>query len=261
MRTMNQLPRILLIQARSADDPMAQHELRAFADRCELPAEAFRIFNIATDDPHELSFEGLDATMIGGSGDFSLVEGGFDWHQDFLDLMARLMDTAMPTFASCFGFQAIVQTVGGALAKREELAQLGTFEIRLTDAAADDPLFGDLPTTFDAQLGHNDSAVELGDALIHLAESDACPYQAVRVKGRPIVATQFHPELTRSDNIDRFKNYLKNYRKPGQNFEEAMAYAEEIHRPSPHACGLLHSFVNDLKARKAAANPPSVPAE
>lgn len=258
---MSDLPRILLIQARDHDDPMAHHELRAFAERCELPTDAFRIFNIATDDPDALSFEGLDATMIGGSGDFSLVEGGFEWHQDFLDLMARLMNTAMPTFASCFGFQAIVQTVGGRLAKDEDMAQLGTFQIRLTDAADDDPLFGDLPRAFDAQLGHNDSAIELSDELIHLAESDDCPYQAVRVKDRPIVATQFHPELSRSDNIDRFKNYLKNYRKPGQNFEEAMAYAEEIHRPSPHACGLLHSFVDDLKARKQSHLPTSLAAE
>ncbi len=241
---------ILLIQARAADDPMADHELNAFSKRCELSADHFSIFNIATDDIDDVRFDGYDALMIGGSGDFSLVDGGFDWHGDFLELMELIVDEAIPTFASCFGFQGLVQTLGGRLESDDERAEIGTFEITLTDAAGDDPLFGDLPQQFDAQLGHNDSAVELSDELIHLASSQRCRYQAVRVRDKPIIATQFHPELSRSDNLDRFRNYLKNYKKPGQNLEQAMAYAEEIHRESPHACGLLHSFVRDLYRRK-----------
>ncbi len=235
---------ILLIQARSEGDPMAEHELEAFSARCELPTDAFDIFNVATDDRDDFDLQGFDAVMVGGSGDFSLVDGGFDWHGDFLDLMRHLLEASIPTFASCFG----------TLARDDDRAEIGTFTIRLTDAADDDPLFGDLPAEFDAQLGHNDSAVELSDELIHLAESHCCRYQAVRVRNRPIIATQFHPELTRDDNLDRFRNYLKNYKTPGQNFDEAMAYAEKIHRESPHSCGLLESFVRDLRHRKKRAS-------
>lgn len=252
---------ILLIQARVAGDPMAAHELQVFSDRCELPRDHFQTFNVATDDLKDFDVEGFDALMIGGSGAFSLVAGGFDWHSNFLDLMRHVLDLRMPTFASCFGFQGIVQALGGKLAADENCAEIGTFPITLTEAGTKDPLFGDLPHEFDAQLGHNDSAVELSDELIHLASSDCCTYQAIRVKDRPVVATQFHPELCRDDNLDRFRNYLKNYKKPGQNLEEAMAYAEEIHGPSPHACGLLHAFVGDLRKRQSAKRIQSIAAE
>ena len=253
--------KILLIQARAHGDPMAEHELKAFSSRCELKRDHFNTFNVATDEPDDLELQGYDAVMVGGSGAFSLVEGGFDWHTDFLDTMRHILRSGIPTFASCFGFQGIVQALGGKLARDEGCAELGTFTITLTDAADADPLFGELPQRFDAQLGHNDSAVELSDELIHLAKSENCEYQAIRVRNRPVVATQFHPELTRCDNLERFQSYLKNYKKPGQDLEAALAYAEEIHRESPHSCGLLHSFVRDLRRRKQAQRPPSLVAE
>ena len=246
---MNDSLHILLIQARGADDPMADHELEAFSDRCGLDLQQFTTFNVATDDSDRLQLAEVDGVMIGGSGDFSLVEGGFDWHEDYLGLLRRLLNVNIPVFASCFGFQGIVQTLGGRLESSEDSAELGTFPITLTEAGKTDPLFGKLPPRFDAQLGHNDSAVKLCSELTHLARSDRCEYQAVRVKNRPVVATQFHPELTRSDNLDRFRNYLQNYKQPGQNLDEAMAYAEKIHRESPHCCSLLEAFVDQLRRR------------
>lgn len=247
---MNDSLHILLIQARGPDDPMADHELGAFSSRCGLELRQFSTFNVATDSPDRLQLAGVDGVMIGGSGDFSLVEGGFDWHEDYLALLRRLLNVQIPVFASCFGFQGIVQVLGGRLDACEDRAEIGTFAITLTEAGKADPLFGTLPRRFDAQLGHNDSAVKLCDELIHLARSDRCEYQAVRVKNRPVVATQFHPELTRSDNLDRFRSYLKNYKQPGQNLDEAMEYAEKIHRESPHCCSLLESFVQQLHQHK-----------
>lgn len=243
-------PRILLIQAREAGDPMAEHERNAFAGRSELPLECFSTFNIALQPAAEFSPEGFDALMVGGSGAFSLVEGGFHWHEDFLAMTRQILSSGIPMFASCFGFQAIVQALGGALAKDPDRAELGTYAVTLTEAGKADPLFGDLPQVFDAQFGHNDSAIRLTDDLIHLASTERCFYQAIRVKDRPVVATQFHPELNRSGNLDRFRNYLKNYKQPEHSFEEAMAHAESIHRETPHACGLLHSFVADLRVRR-----------
>ncbi|WP_158542438.1 type 1 glutamine amidotransferase [Lujinxingia litoralis] len=250
--------RILLLQARTADDPMALHELDAFASQCGLGREDFGTFNIATAPAADLSLNGFDAVMIGGAGAFSLVQGGFDWHQDFLSLTRDIAASGMPMFASCFGFQALVQALGGRLANDEARAELGTFAITLTDEGQHDPLFGQLPRVFDAQLGHNDSAITLPDELVHLAASERCPYQAVRFRGTPVIATQFHPELGREGNLDRFRNYLTNYKPPGQTFEEAMAYAERIHRPSPHACGLLQAFVAEVSRQKAAHRTPEL---
>ncbi len=97
--------------------------------------------------------------------------------------------------------------------------------------------------SFDAQLGHNDSVVEMPPGLACLARSERCSVQAVRVPGAPIVATQFHPELTDRDNIRRYLRYLEAYKKPGESMEQARERAEQMHRPSPRANALIAQFV------------------
>lgn len=146
-------------------------------------------------------------------------------------------------FASCFGFQALVASMGGELRTDASLAELGTFPIEVTEQGASDPVFGPLAPSFDAQLGHNDSVVTLPEGLVCLARSERCPVQAVRVPGAPIVATQFHPELTDRDNIRRYLRYLEAYKKPGESMQEARERAEAMHRPSPQANDLLSTFV------------------
>ncbi len=232
---------------------MAAHERKCFADGCALSEDQFGVFNVATDALIDFDVTGFDAVVIGGSGDFSLVEGGFDWHQDILTLVRRLIGVGIPTFGSCFGFQAIVQAMGGELDNRDAHSEVGTFSIELTEAAGSDPIFGDLPTQFDAQLGHNDSAVMLPDGLTHLARSACCEYQAVKVGELPIIATQFHPELTREGSLARFRNYVENYKPPEHDVEDAMAYARQMHRPSPHASSLLPSFIDEVRRRCSVA--------
>lgn len=238
--------KILLIQARLAGDPMAAHELDCFAQGCGLGREQFQVVNVAIDDPLEVNLSGADGVIIGGSGDFSLVAGGFSWHAGLLEMIRGICERGIPTFGSCFGFQAIVQALGGELVGDPGRSEVGTFEISLTDQALADPVFGALPESFDAQLGHNDSALNLGDDLVHLARSESCEFQAIKVRGKPVVATQFHPELTREGSLARFKNYLHSYKQPEQDMEAALAFARSMHRPSPHASSLLPAFLRNL---------------
>jgi GMP synthase (glutamine-hydrolysing) len=239
---------IMLVQAREADDPMLVHEYECFLKRCGVPSGAMETLNLAAEPPDPARLEGIDVVMVGGSGDFSLVTGGFDWHEPMLELMRTIVRRRQPMFASCFGFQAIVQALGGTLRSDPKRAELGTFEMTLTDAGRADPLFSRMPERFDAQLGHNDSAVELPDELVCLAGSERCAMQAVRVEGAPIVATQFHPELTWEDNMERFMRYIMNYKDADESVEDAHARGLEIHRPSPHCEQLLPLFLEHCRA-------------
>ena len=239
-------PDILLIQARRADDSSAEHELECFSRRCQIPVDAFTVLNMALDPVDSVDLLDHDMVMVGGAGHFSLAEGGFDWHQDLLDLMLEVVRRQMPMFASCFGFQAIVQALGGDIEQVDEMAELGTHRVYLTDAGRADGLFGEHPDAFDAQFGHNDSATTLPEELILLARSDRCPHQAVRYQDLPIVATQFHPELSWRDNARRYMTYLENYAAPDISSEEAERRAMEMHAPSPHANGLLMQFMKDI---------------
>lgn len=238
--------KILLLQARDADDPILKHELDCFAARCELEHDRFRALNLATATIEDNVLADVDAVMVGGSGDYSLAKGGFDWHTAYLDLVREIVTRRIPTFASCFGFQAIVQALGGTISKEPDAAEVGTFQITLTDAGTEDPLFREFDREFDAQLGHNDSVEgALPDSLVQLAYSERCQVQAVRVRGTPVVATQFHPELTMDDNIVRYTRYLHAYN-PALDEVSATLEASRIHRPSPVANQLLQRFLSSL---------------
>lgn len=225
---------------------MLDHELRCFAKRCQLSPDAFESVNMAEGSFGAELLDGPDAIMVGGAGEYSVVEGGFDWHETMLDLMRAVARKRMPMFASCFGFQAIIQAFGGTVDTVPHMSELGTYEVTLTDAGRRDPIFGEHPDVFDAQFGHNDSATALPDELVLLARSERCPHQAVRFSDAPIVATQFHPELCAEDNMERYIAYLQNYEAAAITREQAREKALQMHRPSPHASHLLREFVNAL---------------
>jgi len=117
----------------------------------------------------------------------------------------------LPTFASCFGFQAIVRAGGGEVVRDPSRAEVGTFDISVTPAGAADSLFSDLSRGFPAQLGHKDHATGLPSGCTHLAGSERSPFQALRIDGTQIVATQFHPELDRAANLYRYQRYRDAY--------------------------------------------------
>lgn len=239
-------PAILLLQARTEGDPILEHEFECFVDRVDCSTEAFHAVNMVTDGIEPGLLDEFDAVMVGGAGDFSIVEGDFEWYEPLMETMRAVIDRGVPMFASCFGFHALVAALGGRLAHSSERSEVGTFEIRLTDAGRKDSFFGQFPDRFDAQLGHKDSVDELPSKLVRLAESERCQIQAVRVPGEPIFATQFHPELSAADNIERYARYLQNYKGAEETHDEAMERAERIHRESPVANGLLEKFLESF---------------
>jgi GMP synthase (glutamine-hydrolysing) len=245
---MSASPTILLLQARNQDDPILEHELMCFVTRSGLSRAHFRAVNLVTTPRHDASLlQGVDVVMMGGSGDYSVVKAGYPWHESMLELMRIIVDRRLPMFASCFGFQALAMAMGSTLAADPAHAELGTWPMTLSPEGKSDPLFGKLPETFAAQLGHNDSVIRLAPGLTCLASSAACPVQAFRIPDTHIVATQFHPELTHRDNITRYLRYLEAYRQDDETMEEATERAEAMHRPSPEANSLIRLFLNSLQ--------------
>jgi GMP synthase (glutamine-hydrolysing) len=240
--------RILLIQAREPDDTALDEEFRSFVERSGcLSPDHFERLNVLREPPRPAHLDDIDVLFVGGSGRFSVSKANFDGYRPFLELMKTVVERGMPMLASCFGFHALVESLGGRLVREPEYAEIGTEDIHLNERGRRDPLLGQLPSTFPAQLGHNDSVVELPDSLVPLARSDACPIQAVRMPGQPIVATQFHPELTDRDNMKRYVRYLENYEDPNEvSREESLERAEQIHRPSPDSNRLVELFLEHV---------------
>lgn len=239
---------LLLLQARLPTDPVLPEERRSFAEAAGLPVQEIEGWNVAElgapSDERAALYDGL---LVGGSGDFLVSERDMPYIGDTLAFLVRVVERGQPMFASCFGFQCLVAALGGEVVYDSDNAEVGTYDVTLTDAGQADPLTGSLPSIFPAQLGRKDRADRLPDGVINLATSDACPSQALRIPGKPIWASQFHPELTEESNRRRFYNYLKNYQSvmaPGALRDIAGSF-----RPSPDTGRLLSAFVRTLESK------------
>ncbi len=202
---------------------------------------AFISHDLLTGPPPLDRINKYDALMVGGSGDFSVATRNLPFLQETLDLLAAVVATDFPVFASCFGFHLITAALGGEVVHNPAGTEVGTYRVTLTEAGENDPLFGKLPKTFQAQLGHKDYVPVLPEGFINLGFSDLAPIQAMRLPGKPVWATQFHPELSGKDNLFRFNRYMKVYR--GVMSEAELTETLNSFRPSPECNTLIPLFL------------------
>lgn len=208
MRELTDL-RILLIQARSTGDIELQ-EQECFLERCRIDPRQLRAVNVLRDDIRPELLRGFDALMIGGAGEFSATED-YPWMGPVLDLVRYAYEIDFPTFGSCWGHQLIARALGGRIIHDSELAELGCHPVSLTDAGRDDPLFGNFPDRFLANMGHHDRVEMLPPDAVELAVSDTQPHQAFRMDGRRMYGTQFHSELDAFRERQRLYAYRDHY--------------------------------------------------
>jgi len=239
--------RYRLIQARTHDEPVREEERASFAKRLDVPLSAVEAYDALEGDiTADRVCDGVDVVLVGGSGKFSVTENP-PWMAAFIDTLGEIADRQFPTFASCFGFQGFAVALGVEVRKDPPSAEVGTYEILLTEAARVDPLFQGLPPRFKAQEGHKDRAMSLPPSATLLAHSARCPYQAMRIGSGLVYATQFHPELTGEDNRLRFSRYFDEYSEVFGH-DRAQEMLDEF-QPSPHASGLLRRFRALVEAR------------
>jgi GMP synthase (glutamine-hydrolysing) len=225
--------RLLILQSRFTSDPMLDHERGCFIAATGRHVEELHFRNVMGGVPAVEEVTAYNAVIIGGSGDFSVVERDQPFFEPMGGLLRSLIDVSFPTFGCCFGYQLLVDAMGGTVIRDPENAELGSFDVELTEDGAHDPLFGQLPQTFIAQMGHFDRAQELPDGVRNLAASERCGHQALRIPGAPIWATQFHPELDEQGNRVRCVAYIKE-------FGEIEGYQA---LPSPEAMKILPKFL------------------
>jgi GMP synthase (glutamine-hydrolysing) len=233
--------RVLLLQARHGNDPAKREEVEFFASRCGICADQFRPHDLLQGVPSLEAARRYDAVMVGGAGEFYVSRRDLSAHDEIVDFLGTLSQSGIPTFASCFGFQFLVEALGGQIVFDGENVEVGTFEMTLTQAGRDDPLFRDLPDAFLAQLGRKDRAADHVQGALTLASSQRAPVQAIRVPGQPVWASQFHPELDCEANLGRYYRYLDGYAAAMTEDERQAALAS--FRDSPHTADLLERFL------------------
>lgn len=237
--------RFLLLQIRDENDSIRLQEVGCFARALGCDTEAIVPFDLLSGFPTAAQLEDFDAVLIGGSGNYSAA-GESGWLDRTLDGLRELVEHRMPTFASCWGFQAIARAMGGVCINDPPRAELGTLEFKLTEAARLDPLFGDLPSPFLGLAGHEDHVVELPPEAVLLASSQLVRHQAFKIADAPIYCTQFHPELDLKTFLERVREYPQYVERiAGMTID---AFAERC-RDTPGTRLLLQRFAN-LVARE-----------
>ncbi|MDG2282543.1 MAG: type 1 glutamine amidotransferase [Longimicrobiales bacterium] len=206
MASIEQGPRFLLLQVRNPGDPMSGHEIECF-ERCfDLASGQVEIFDLLSGAPSASQIDAVDVVLLGGSGDYSVARGG-PWLGAALDAMVGLYESSKPTFASCWGFQAMARALGGEVVTDRSRAEVGVTWMELTDAGVKDPVFGPLGRHFQGLSGHEDHVVSLPDGAALLASSARSANQAFHFPGKPIYCTQFHPELDKAGLVSRIAMY------------------------------------------------------
>ncbi len=202
--------RLVLLQIRSDDDAVRQ-EQSCFIERCRIARRQFSFVNLVHNpEVRWRHVEDAHAVLVGGSGEFSVTKG-HACSQPLREVLQQLIDDDRPVFGSCWGHQFLATVGGGTVTEDLERSEVGSFPIELTPDGVSDPLFASFPRSFQVQLGHNDRVTKLGPGWLDLAWSEICPYQAIRLAGKPVYGTQFHSEMDEERLRERVLIYLEDY--------------------------------------------------
>jgi hypothetical protein len=129
----------LLLQTRNLDDAMRRQEVECFARVLDCDPTDVAVVDFLSRVPTKLEVDAADVVLLGGSGHYSAAAEG-EWLVRSFDTLRELYHRAKPTFASCWGFQAMARALGGRCIHDLRHAELGTIELTLTDAGVSDPL-------------------------------------------------------------------------------------------------------------------------
>lgn len=239
-------PKILVIQFRKNPDAVASEQAgmqREVGVYTEVDFVSALDASIDWQYP-EAVMEGYGGVILGGSGEFDF-DGGRDENDaarkisyellgKLRPLFTYLFDNDIPTLGICYGHQLLGAFAGAQVRYSEQEKKSRSHEVKLMIDKHDVFLFSDLPDSFYAHYGHKDVLDRVPDGAVLLMNGgDECRISALRYKNN-IYTTQFHPELTGEEMIERLS------RTPGYLPEGTIA--SEVIKDDPNSNKILRNF-------------------
>lgn len=242
MAKQRKLLKALLIQIR-IDDSVKKEELNSFAKYAQLPLECFSVCDVFAENlPTCEELLNYDCIFIGGASEASvLAPDKYHFVPHLIATIKILIEHKIPTFASCFGFQAAVLALNGKIIKDEADFEMGTYPMKLSDSAATDPLYKNIPDLFYAVSVHQEKATSLPQNCILLASTKDCIH-SFKVTSAPFWAFQFHPELDKECLIQRLNTYKEKYTEDLEHFNQIILALHD----TPHANNLVRNFIDSI---------------
>ncbi len=104
----------------------------------------------------------------------------------------RVFSMGVPVLGICYGMQLACDALGGSVMSTPA-REFGRANCTISDP---DSLLADIPAVSQVWMSHGDQVTQLSDDFVALAQTDTCPFAAVRHRSLPVYGLQFHPEVT-----------------------------------------------------------------
>jgi GMP synthase (glutamine-hydrolysing) len=164
-----------------------------FGEVVEERGHRLEEWSLAWGTPLPRPLDAYGAVMVFGGAMHADQDDRHPWLREENLFLQRLLDLHLPVLGVCLGAQLLAKAAHADVhpAPRPEI---GWYRVQLTEEAADDPLFAQLPESFDAFQWHY-YTYHLPAGAVELAKSDVCT-QAFRLGDRAW-GIQFHAEVSR----------------------------------------------------------------
>jgi len=143
-----------------------------------------------------------------------------------------------PVLGVCFGHQLLGRVAGGGVVLNPRGREIGTVQVRLSEAGRRDPLFAPWAQSevVEVQATHMDAVDPLPLGATLLASNENCAAQAFRLS-ETVAGVQFHPELWPEALRDLILSRKEKLAAEGRDVDALVAAVHEV-----KASALLHAF-------------------
>jgi GMP synthase-like glutamine amidotransferase len=189
---------VLVLQHIEIEDPGFIKDL--------MEADGWKLHPIELDagEPIPADLSGFDAMLCMGGPMDTWMEAEYPW---LIEEKRRIHEWVVimgkPFLGFCLGCQLLGEVLGGQVVESQP-PEIGVLDIGMTPAAADDPLFGEYPSTIKAVQWHSWEVrgLESNPDVTLLGSSQSTPYQIFRFRHNAY-AMQFHVEV-RADTVKQW---------------------------------------------------------
>ncbi len=119
------------------------------------------------------------------------------YEKDSPQLDPAIFDLNIPILGICYGMQSMIHALGGKI-QASDKREYGSAMLEIQEPS--DPMFADLPSSFESWMSHGDSVTELPQGFTITASTANTPVAAIANQKRNLYALQFHPEVEHTQN-------------------------------------------------------------
>jgi GMP synthase (glutamine-hydrolysing) len=206
-------------------------------------------WSLAWGTPLQRPLDAYGAVLVFGGAMHADQDNRHPWLREENMFLQRLLHLHMPVLGVCLGAQLLAKAAGAPVFRAAE-PEVGWFGVELSDEAKDDPLFMELPDTFEAFQWHY-YTYEPPAGAHELARSPRCT-QAFRL-GERAWGIQFHAEVTADQIRDWLEREDEDENRPRLPPDLLAATEERIHSWNELGRTLCHGFVETAERVAVAA--------